>query len=66
MRSARRPLVAGLEARRNVGGQRELKALRKVHAALVLHEDRRAVIGAKRHADVNRSRPLGAEEHTVT
>ena len=59
-------LVAGLEARRNVGGQRELKTLRKVHATLVLHEDRCAVIGAKRHADVHRSRPVGAEEHTVT
>ena len=58
-------LVTGLEAGRDVDRHGELQALRRVQPAVVLHEDGRAVIGAKRLPDVKRSRALRAQDRPV-
>jgi hypothetical protein len=60
-------LLARLEARRDVDRRRKLQALRQigVYLAVVLHENDRAVIGAKRRPDVKRSRALRTGEQPV-
>src|SRR5215831_12514615 len=60
-------LVRRLEARRDVDRCWELRALRPIpgHFAVVLHEDDRAVIGAKRRPDVGRYRTLGTDQQPV-
>src|SRR5947209_16922326 len=60
-------LIARLEARRDVDRRWELQSLRAIRCsfAVVLHEDDRAVIGAKRRPDVKCCRSVRTDEDPV-